>query len=52
MIIRPLELQQGSTLKVGRKEHIAFAVWQGGKDEVGSRKSITMSWVPLTLLEK
>ncbi len=30
-IVRPLAYENGSKLAVGRKSHIAFAVWQGGK---------------------
>jgi hypothetical protein len=26
---------------------MAFAIWQGGKDEVGSRKCLTLNWIPL-----
>lgn len=28
---------------------VAFAVWQGGKNEVGCRKSVVMNWVPLQI---
>lgn len=51
VIARPLKLEDGSTLQEGKENSIAFAVWQGGKDEVGSRKALTMSWVPLTILK-
>lgn len=44
---RPIEAHNGSVIP--KKGFIAFAVWQGGKDEVGSRKSVTMSWVNLEL---
>ena len=47
MIARPLNLQGGSELEIGKKGFAAFAVWQGGEGEVGSRKSVTMSWIPL-----
>lgn len=49
MIARPLKLQGGSELEIGKKGFVAFAVWQGGKGEVGSRKSVTMSWIPLEI---
>jgi DMSO reductase family type II enzyme heme b subunit len=51
VIARPLKLEDGSILEEGKENSMAFAVWQGGKDEVGSRKSLTMSWVPLTILK-
>lgn len=47
IITRPLQYKKGSTLKLSGKNYIAFAVWQGGKEEIGSRKSLTMMWVPL-----
>lgn len=49
MIVRPLSLEGGSMLASGKKGNTAFAVWQGGKGEVGSRKSVTMSWTPLVI---
>jgi hypothetical protein len=49
VITRALEVQGGSTLQAGGKSFVAFAVWQGGAGEVGSRKSVTMMWTPLTL---
>lgn len=45
---RPLARQGGSVLDPGKGSHIAFAAWQGSKQEVGSRKSVTMSWIPMT----
>lgn len=47
VIVRPLVIPGGSTLKVGGESGLAFAVWQGGKDEVGSRKCLTLTWLPL-----
>ncbi|MCC7442592.1 MAG: hypothetical protein IT285_13225 [Bdellovibrionales bacterium] len=47
VITRPLERSNGSVLKAGSPAWMAFAVWQGDRDEVGSRKSVTMSWLPL-----
>ncbi len=47
VIVRPLIIERGSTLKPGGTSNIAFAVWQGGKGEVGSRKCLTMQWTPV-----
>ncbi|MEW6434757.1 MAG: ethylbenzene dehydrogenase-related protein [Myxococcota bacterium] len=49
VISRPLKSEGGSVLTPGGKSFIAFAVWQGGKKEVGSRKSLTMAWTTLSL---
>jgi len=49
VISRPLQRPNGSVLKAGEDSFVAFAVWQGGKDEVGSRKSLTMVWLPLEI---
>jgi DMSO reductase family type II enzyme heme b subunit len=49
VIARPLKRLKGSVLEAGSSSFTAFAVWQGGEDEVGSRKSVTMNWVPLQL---
>lgn len=49
VITRPLKAKVGSKLEIGKSSFICFAVWQGGKDEVGSRKSVTLSWLPLYL---
>ena len=51
VISRPLAIEGGSTLKVGGKSWAAFAVWQGGQGEVGSRKCLTMAWSTLLLKE-
>lgn len=51
-IARPLFYENGSKLPVGKKSHIAFAVWQGGKKEIGAIKSLTMMWTPFVVLEK
>lgn len=47
VIARPLKRENGSVLEPGKGSHVAFAVWQGSKQEVGSRKSVTMTWIPL-----
>lgn len=52
IIARPLNYENSSKLPVGRKSNIAFAVWQGGKKEVGAIKSLTMMWTPLSVMEK
>lgn len=49
---RPLSYENGSKLYPGKKSNIAFAVWQGGKKEVGALKSLTMMWTPIQILEK
>jgi len=49
IVARPLKRENGSVLVPGKDGYIAFAVWQGGKNEVGSRKCVTMSWVPLKI---
>ena len=50
VIVRPLAVEGGSTLKAGGAGSIAFAIWQGGKGEVGSRKCVTMQWTPVKVL--
>lgn len=47
VLVRPLSIDGGSTIKIGAENHVAFAVWQGGKDEVGSRKCLTLNWMPV-----
>lgn len=49
VIARPLAIEGGSTLAPGAATFVAFAVWQGGEGEVGSRKSVTMAWTALEL---
>lgn len=49
VIVRPLAIEGGSTLKAGAPGMVAFAAWQGGKGEVGSRKSVTMMWTPVVI---
>jgi DMSO reductase family type II enzyme heme b subunit len=49
VIVRPLKYEGGSSLEQGKSAYMAFAVWQGAKKEVGARKSVTMSWVPLVI---
>ncbi len=50
-IVRPLAIEGGSALAAGKASFIAFAVWQGGAQEVGSRKSVTMVWTPLQVAQ-
>jgi len=52
VIVRALKRPEGSILDVGKGSSLRVAVWQGGKDEVGSRKSISMSWTPFKLEAK
>ena len=49
VIARPLKRLKGSVLEAGASSFTAFAVWQGSEGEVGSRKSVTMNWVPIKL---
>jgi hypothetical protein len=49
VITRPLSSKVGSSLKFGNSNFVCFAVWQGGKDETGSRKSVNLSWVSLNI---
>ncbi len=50
VLTRPLAIDGGSVIAVGSETGVAFAVWQGGKAEVGSRKSVMMSWLPTRVL--
>lgn len=47
VITRPLKSRDGSALEVGKGSFASFAIWQGGQDEVGSRKSVTLVWTPI-----
>lgn len=47
VINRPLSVEGGSVVVPGGPNSVAFAVWQGGQGEVGSRKSVLMAWLPL-----
>jgi hypothetical protein len=49
VITRPLKREGASVLPVGDSTFVGFAVWQGGHDEVGSRKAVTMVWTPLKI---
>ena len=49
VIVRPLATEGGSNLAPGQRAFIAFAAWQGGKLEVGSRKCVTMAWLPVSV---
>lgn len=48
VISRALKREIGSVLDAQKNSAVAFAVWQGAKQEVGSRKCLTMMWIPLT----
>lgn len=52
VISRALKRPKGSVLEVGKGSAFGVAVWQGGQDEVGSRKSVTMLWTPFRVEEK
>ncbi len=52
VISRALKCPGGSVLEIGKGSSFGVAVWQGGKDEVGSRKAITMAWTPFQIEEK
>lgn len=47
VITRPLVIDGGSSIVDGNQNALAFAVWQGGHGEVGSRKALTMAWTPI-----
>lgn len=49
VVVRPLQVEGGSKLAAGAVGNIAFAIWQGGKGEVGSRKCVTMQWTPVRI---
>lgn len=49
VISRPLKREGASVLEIGKGTFVGFAAWQGGLDEVGSRKSVTMSWTPVAI---
>lgn len=49
VVVRPLAIENGSSLKPGAAGNVAFAAWQGGKGEVGSRKCVALSWLALSL---
>ena len=48
-IHRPLKLPERSLVPPTGETQLAFAIWQGGGGEVGSRKAVTMSWLPAQL---
>lgn len=52
VISRPMHSKVGSVLESGKGSFVCFAVWQGGKGEVGSRKSLTLNWIPLNIEKK
>lgn len=49
VIARAMKRPKGSILEAGKSSVVAFAVWQGGKDEVGSRKALTLFWTPFEM---
>ena len=46
---RHMSRENGSNLAVGSETNIGLAIWQGSSGEVGSRKSVTMSWTPMKI---
>lgn len=52
IISRALNRPDGSVLEVGKGSSLGIAVWQGGAGEVGSRKSLTMTWTPFKIEDK
>lgn len=48
VISLPLDRREGEALVLGGRTYVAFAVWDGAKDNVGSRK-MRSAWVPLSL---
>lgn len=51
VIGRQMAREGASSLASGKAGNLGFAVWQGQALEVGSRKSVTMSWTPLKVEE-
>lgn len=51
VISRALNRPKGSVLELGKGSSFGLAAWQGGKGEVGSRKAMTMEWVPFKVEE-
>lgn len=51
VITRAMTRDGGSILRSAEGSFMGFAVWQGGQDEVGSRKCVTMRWTPLKIME-
>ena len=49
VISRAINCPGGSVLEEGGVSAFGIAVWQGGADEVGSRKAITMAWTTFKL---
>lgn len=49
VLVRPLVIEGGSVLTPGETNYVGFAAWQGGKQEVASRKCVTMNWMPVTI---
>ena len=49
VVARRLAIEGGSSLTPGKRSFAGFAIWQGAEGEVGSRKSVTMAWTPLSL---
>lgn len=52
VISRALDCPGASVLTLGQSSFFGVAVWQGGADEVGARKALTMSWTPFSIEDK
>lgn len=52
VVSRALHRPKRSVIEVGKTSAFGVAVWQGGMDEVGSRKSMTMIWTTFKVEEK
>lgn len=52
VIARPMTHEGVAIIKPTAKTFAAFAVWQGGEQEVGSRKCITLKWLPVFFAAK
>lgn len=49
VVVRRMNAEGGSVITAGEKAWMGMAVWQGSKGEVGSRKCVTMAWLPLNV---
>jgi len=51
VISRELKRSKGSVLVPGKGSSFSVAIWQGGKGEVGSRKALSLEWIPFKVEE-
>jgi hypothetical protein len=52
VISRALDCPGDAAISAAKSSAFGAAVWQGGADEVGSRKSLTMAWTRFRIEEK